>query len=319
MPRSHRITSVLPPARTYSADSSHSSIVAEMPRFSSTGLRVATELAQQREVLHVARADLEDVAVLRDHRSIWLMSITSDTSLRSCWSAPVAQHLQPVFAQALEAVGRAARLEGAAAQDLRAGALHGRGRRVHLLVCLGRARAGHDDHLVAADAHIADRHDRVFGLERAARELVRLRDPQAPRARRRASRAIADRPCGRRRPRRAPCARRRSSDARPCPAPPGARRPLRSAPPWRVLSLRPPCSILQIRTLGSRNISDGISVSDCVGLALVVVTGRFPLEAPRLVDDAFEQPRQRRRTRAAPHSTVQACTCRRTSVSREGW
>ena len=31
---------MLPPARMYSADSSHSSIVAEMPRFSSTGLRV---------------------------------------------------------------------------------------------------------------------------------------------------------------------------------------------------------------------------------------------------------------------------------------
>ena len=40
MPRSHKITSRLPPERTYSADNSHSSIVAEMPRFSSTGLRV---------------------------------------------------------------------------------------------------------------------------------------------------------------------------------------------------------------------------------------------------------------------------------------
>ena len=33
IPRSQRITSVLPPARMYSADSSHSSMVAEMPRF----------------------------------------------------------------------------------------------------------------------------------------------------------------------------------------------------------------------------------------------------------------------------------------------
>ncbi len=39
MPRSHRITSVLPPLRTYSEDSSHSSIVAEMPRLIRTGLR----------------------------------------------------------------------------------------------------------------------------------------------------------------------------------------------------------------------------------------------------------------------------------------
>src|SRR3954468_7617247 len=67
MPRSHKITSLLPPARMYSADSSHSSIVAEMPRLSSTGFVHVSELAQQREVLHVARADLEDVAVLADH------------------------------------------------------------------------------------------------------------------------------------------------------------------------------------------------------------------------------------------------------------
>ena len=50
----------------YSADSSHSSIVAAMPRLSSTGLRCAAQLLEQREVLHVARADLEHVAVLLD-------------------------------------------------------------------------------------------------------------------------------------------------------------------------------------------------------------------------------------------------------------
>ena len=40
MPRSHSTTSVLPPLNTYSADSSHSSMVAEMPRFSRTGFLV---------------------------------------------------------------------------------------------------------------------------------------------------------------------------------------------------------------------------------------------------------------------------------------
>ena len=38
MPRSQRITSRLPSLRMYSADISHSSIVAERPRLSSTGL-----------------------------------------------------------------------------------------------------------------------------------------------------------------------------------------------------------------------------------------------------------------------------------------
>ncbi len=104
--------------------------------------------------------------------------MTSVTSLRSWRSAADAQHLQPGFAESLKAVGRAARLEGAAAQDLGARALDGGGRRFDLLFRFGRARPGHDDDFVAADAHVADRDDRVLLLERAARELVRLGDAQ---------------------------------------------------------------------------------------------------------------------------------------------
>ena len=89
-----------------------------------------------------------------------------------------AQHLQALLAEALEAVGRAARLEGAAAQDLRAGALHRRGAGHHLLVGLGRARTGHDDHFVAAYPHVVDRDDRVLGLEGPAGALVGLGDAQ---------------------------------------------------------------------------------------------------------------------------------------------
>ena len=54
---------MLPPASTYSADSSHSSMVAEMPALEQHGLAHVPQLAQQREVLHVARADLVDVDV----------------------------------------------------------------------------------------------------------------------------------------------------------------------------------------------------------------------------------------------------------------
>ena len=110
--------------------------------------------------------------------SIWLISMTSVTSLRSCRSAAAAQHLQARFAEPLEAVRRAARLERAAAQHLGARALDGRGGRLDLLLGLGRARARHDDHLVAADPHVADDDDGVLRLERAARELVRLGDAQ---------------------------------------------------------------------------------------------------------------------------------------------
>ena len=41
-----------------------------MPRLSSTGLRLAAELLEQREVLHVARADLEHVGVLGDRGQV---------------------------------------------------------------------------------------------------------------------------------------------------------------------------------------------------------------------------------------------------------
>ena len=90
----------------------------------------------------------------------------------------VAQQPQPLLAEPLEAVGRAARLERAAAEDLRAGPPHRRRCGAHLLLVFRRARTGHHDDLVAADADVADRDDRSLGLEGPARELVRRRDPQ---------------------------------------------------------------------------------------------------------------------------------------------
>jgi hypothetical protein len=112
----------------YSADSSHSSIVAEMPRLSSTGFARA-ELAQQREVLHVPRADLKMSQYL-SISSIWLMSMTSEISLRLCASAARAASAA-LFAVALEAVRGAARLERAAAEYLGARTLHAARRRLH--------------------------------------------------------------------------------------------------------------------------------------------------------------------------------------------
>jgi hypothetical protein len=89
-----------------------------------------------------------------------------------------AQHLQTVFAVALEAVGGAAGLEGAAAQDLGARLANGRRGRVDLRLVLGRARARHDDDLVAADAHVIEHDDGVVRLEGPTRQLVRLGDPE---------------------------------------------------------------------------------------------------------------------------------------------
>ena len=122
MPRSHRMTSVLPPLSTYSADSSHSSIVAEMPRLSSTGLR-ACPSSRSSVKFCMLRAPTWKMSAYLSISSIWLMSITSETSFRFSAIGGVAQQLQPFLAEPLEAVRRAARLERAAAEDLRAGAL----------------------------------------------------------------------------------------------------------------------------------------------------------------------------------------------------
>src|SRR6202022_3213747 len=87
------------------------------------------------------------------------------------------QQTEPLLAEPLEAVRAAARLERPAAQDFRAGTLH-RGRAgLDLLLALGGARTGHDDHLVAADADVADRDHRVVLLEGPAGELVGFGDP----------------------------------------------------------------------------------------------------------------------------------------------
>ena len=70
MPRSHRTTLGLPAARMYSAAISHSSIVADRPRLSSTGCRLLADRLEQHEVLHVPGADLEHVDVVLEHRHV---------------------------------------------------------------------------------------------------------------------------------------------------------------------------------------------------------------------------------------------------------
>ena len=67
MPRSQSTMSALPSRAMYSADSSHSSIVADMPRFSSTGVPVRPT-SRSRSKFCMLRAPS------------WIMSATSSTS-----------------------------------------------------------------------------------------------------------------------------------------------------------------------------------------------------------------------------------------------
>ena len=147
-----------------------------MPRLSSTGRRTVAELAQQVEVLHVARAHLEEVDVGHHQLDLGDLHDLADDE-QAVRVAGFAQQLEGVEAEALEGVGRAARLEGAAAQEFRARGFDDFCAGEDLLAVFDRAGAGHDDDFVAADADaVGKADDGAFRTEAAPGELVRRRD-----------------------------------------------------------------------------------------------------------------------------------------------
>ena len=130
---------------------------------------------EQLEVLHVARTDLDHVGILRDQFDVVdVHDLRHDLEPRLV--RRLAQHLQPLFRQSLEIIGRSARLEGTAAQELGAVLLHALGRFHELLHALDSARSRHDRQVPRADLHASDVDDGVFGLELAAYKFVLLRD-----------------------------------------------------------------------------------------------------------------------------------------------
>ena len=160
----------------YSAESSNSSSVAAMPRLSRTGFLTFAQFAQQIEVLHIARAHLEDVDVrqhqpdlrdlhdLADHQHVELI-------------AGLAQQLQSFFAHALKRIRRRSRLESAAAQHARARLRHLLSHGKKLLLRFHRAGPGHHHYLVAADLHSVGKFDdRPLRTKTAPRQFVRRAD-----------------------------------------------------------------------------------------------------------------------------------------------
>ena len=77
------------------------------------------DFLEQVEVLHVAGADLEHVGIALDERNLPRVHHLGDDR-HVVLVADVAQDLQPVLAEPLEAVRAGARLERAAAEDVRA-------------------------------------------------------------------------------------------------------------------------------------------------------------------------------------------------------
>ncbi len=103
----------------YSAAESSSSIVADIPRLSSTGFCVLSDRFEQVEVLHVARADLEHVDRLR--HALDLVDAHHLADDRQSGLAPrFGKQREAVPAEPLERVGRRPRFERAASQHRRA-------------------------------------------------------------------------------------------------------------------------------------------------------------------------------------------------------
>ena len=150
MPRSQRMTASLPSLSTYSAAMSSSSSVLDRPRLISTGQFGAADLGQQRVVLHVARADLDDVGHL-EHRLEVARVHQLGHDRQPGQLLGLGQQPQALLTQALEGVRARARLVGAAAQHRRAGLGDDLGRGQGLVARLDRARPGDEREVLAAD------------------------------------------------------------------------------------------------------------------------------------------------------------------------
>ena len=114
------------------------------PRFRRTGRRRAAHRLEQREVLRVARADLEHVGVLGDHLDIGGgQDLGHDRQPRL--GARIGEVAEAVEPEAAEGIRRGPRLEGAAAEHRGScGRDLARGRQ-HLLAGLDRTRTGDHD------------------------------------------------------------------------------------------------------------------------------------------------------------------------------
>ena len=132
-----------------------------------------TELAQQIKVLHVARADLNEVDVFKKRQVVRAHDFRDDGKPR--FLSGDLQKLDALSLESLKIIGRGAGLERAAAQHVCARGLHGLGDRNDLL--LGFDRAGTCDHaeVAAADLHVAHLNDHVVRVELAVAALERLR------------------------------------------------------------------------------------------------------------------------------------------------
>ena len=138
------------------------------------GLAGLAELLQQLEVLHIACADLEAVALVHEDVDVRRIGDLGNDRQTGCLVRLV-QQLQTLSLQTLERVRGRARLPRAAAENGRAVCLHMLSHIDDLLLALDRARTCHNDQLLAADNNArCNLNDRVVRMELAVCQLERL-------------------------------------------------------------------------------------------------------------------------------------------------
>ena len=142
MPRSHRITLGLPGADDVLGGHQEFLDRRAVAALEHDRARDPADVAQQRVVLHVPGADLEDVGVLGDDVDLVGFHDLGDDR-QAGPLARLGEEPEAGDAEPLERVRRGPRLERAAAQDRGAGRLDRVGRLEQLLPALDRARPGH--------------------------------------------------------------------------------------------------------------------------------------------------------------------------------
>src|SRR6266568_7869476 len=135
----------------------------------------ATGTSEEREILHIARADLDHVAVfLNQIDTVFIKCFRHD--LEPVSFSNFRKYLQPFFAQALESIWRSTWLERAAAKETGPAAAHDFGNCECLGMAFDGAGSGDDCQFIAPDRGVAHADYRLLRSQIEGNQLVWLAD-----------------------------------------------------------------------------------------------------------------------------------------------
>ena len=131
------------------------------PAFEQHGQMRLARAAQQRKVLHVARANLNHVAVSLNHVDAGFIQRLRNY-LQTISLANIRQDFQTFLTETLKRIRRSPRLECATAEKARAAAAYGFRNRKCLRATFYCAWSSHDGQLIAANRRVAHADNRLF-------------------------------------------------------------------------------------------------------------------------------------------------------------